>query len=159
MWIASEAPERVGRLALCCTAPRFGQPEQWVQRARTVRYNGVEAIAEAALTRWFTPRFRAERPDVVGRGRLMLQSTPAEGYAGCCEAIQTTDLRGRLKAITAPTLVLAGSNDPAASVEQAELLYNSIFDAQLVVVEKAAHLANMEQPETVTQKLLEHLSS
>ena len=41
------------------------------------------------------------------------QDVDPEGYAGCCEAIAAMDLRPALPAITAPTLVIAGREDPA----------------------------------------------
>jgi 3-oxoadipate enol-lactonase len=157
MWLASEVPERVERLVLCCTAARFAPPEQWDERAEAVRADGVGAIADAVLERWFTPPFRESNPEVVEWAGNMLRNTPAEGYAGCCEAIRDTDLRSKLGIIRAPTLVVAGADDPAAPVEEAELIRDSIPDARLVVIEQAAHLANVEQPEEVTQALLEHL--
>jgi 3-oxoadipate enol-lactonase len=86
----------------------------------------------------------------------MLRSTPVEGYAGCCEALRDADVRSRLGGIRAPTLVIAGAEDPAATVDQAEEIRDSIPGARLVVVE-AAHLANIEQPEAVTREILEHL--
>jgi 3-oxoadipate enol-lactonase len=159
MWLAGELPERVERLVLCCTAARFAPPEQWNERAETVRSEGVGAIADAVLERWFTPQFRESRPETVEWAGGMLCNTPAEGYAGCCEAIRDADLRSRLGAIRAPTLVVAGAEDPAAPVEEAQLIRDSIPDARLVVVEQAAHLANVEQPEAVTQAVLEHLES
>src|SRR3712207_1821896 len=87
MWLASEAPERVERLVLCCTAARFAPPEQWEERAETVRSDGVGAISDAVIERWFTPPFRESRPETVEWAGGMLRNTPAEGYAGCCEAI------------------------------------------------------------------------
>ncbi len=159
MWLASEAPERVERLVLCCTAARFAPPEQWDERARTVRAQGVGAIADAVLERWFTPKFRASHPEVVEWGGSMLRNTPPEGYAGCCEAIRDAELGSRLGAISAPTLVIAGADDPAAPVNQAELICDSIPDARLLAIEEAAHLANVEQPEEVTRAVLEHLEA
>jgi len=85
--------------------------------------------------------------------------TSDEGYAGCCEAIRDADLRSRLGAIRAPTLVVAGADDPAAPPKEAELIRGSIPGARLVVVEQAAHLANVEQPEAITQAVLEHLEA
>jgi 3-oxoadipate enol-lactonase len=157
MWLASEAPERVQRLVLCCTSPRFEPPDDWDSRAETVRADGVDAIADAVLERWFTPTFREDRLDVVEWAKSMLCGTPAEGYAGCCEAIRDADLRSRLGAIRAPTLVVAGADDPAAPPDRAELIRDSIPDARLAVVEQAAHLASVEQPEAVTRTVLEHL--
>jgi len=155
MWLASEAPERVERLVLCCTAPRF-DPEMYDARASKVRAEGVGSIADVVLERWFTPEFRAARPETVEAAANMLRSTPAEGYAGCCEALRDADLRSRLGGIRAPTLVIAGAEDPATTVDQAEEIRDSIPEARLVVIE-AAHLANIEQPEAVTREILEHL--
>jgi 3-oxoadipate enol-lactonase len=86
----------------------------------------------------------------------MLRGTPVEGYAACCEALRDADVRDRLESIRAPTLVIAGAEDPAATVDQAEEIRDSIPGARLVVIE-AAHLANIEQPEAVTREILEHL--
>ncbi len=156
MWIASEAPERIERLVLCCTSARF-DPEAYNSRARTVRAEGVGVIADAVLERWFTPEFRASHPEVVEWAGSMLRDTPVEGYAGCCEAIGSAELASRLGEISAPTFVIAGADDPAAPVIQAELIRDSIPDARLVVIEQAAHLANVEQPEAVTREILDHL--
>ena len=157
MWLASEAPERVERLVLCCTSARLGPPEMWSERAAKVRANGVAEIAGTVLERWFTPAFRESRPEVVERAARMLLGTPAEGYAGCCEVLRDADMRGRLGEIRAPTLVVAGAEDPAATVEQAEEIRDSISGARLVIIEGAAHLANVEQPEGVTREILDHL--
>lgn len=157
MWLASEAPERVERLILCCTAARFEPPDDWEARAETVREQGIGALAEAVLERWFTPEFRASSPDVVEWAGRMLRETPAEGYVGCCEAIRDADLRGRLGNIQAPTLVIAGADDPAAPPDQAESIHDSIHDARLVMIPQAAHLANVEQAEALTRAVLDHL--
>lgn len=156
MWLASEAPGRVERLVLCCTAPRFDS-DFYDARAHKVRAEGVGSIADAVLERWFTPEFRAARPETVEWAESMLRSTPAEGYAGCCEVLRDTDMRSRLGEIQATTLVVAGAEDPATTVDQAEEIHDSIQGARLVVVEGAAHLANIEQPEGVTREILNHL--
>ncbi|HET7479196.1 MAG TPA: 3-oxoadipate enol-lactonase [Rubrobacteraceae bacterium] len=157
MWLASEAPGRIERLVLCCTSARF-DPDAYSSRARTVREDGVAKIADAVLERWFTPAFHKSRPDLVEWAGRMLRDTPVEGYAGCCEAISVADLPERIGRIQAPTLVIAGADDPAAPVDKAEFIRDSIPSARLVVVEQAAHLANVEQPETVTRAILDHLA-
>ena len=155
MWLASEAPDRVERLVLCCTAPILPPREQWLERAATVRAHGVSAIADAVLTRWFTP---AAPSSLREKFREMLAATPAEGYAGCCEALANLDLRDRLAAIEAPTLVVTGAEDPVAPPETGEQLAASISGARHVTVSGAAHLANAEQPLTFTQHALAHLT-
>lgn len=158
MWLALHAPERIERLVLCCTAAKFGTPELWLERAETVRRDGVEAIADGALERWFTPAFRSERAGDAARYRTMLVDTPAEGYAACCEALAGFDLRAQLGSIVAPTLVIAGADDPSTPPAEGELIAAAVPGARLVVLPQAAHLANLEQPEAFTGALLEHLA-
>ena len=156
MWLASEDADRVERLVLCCTAARFDS-DMYDARARKVRAEGVGSISDVALERWFTPEFRASRPETLEWAESMLRGTPTEGYAGCCEVLRDTDVRDRLEDIRAPTLVIAGAEDPAATVEQAEEIRDTIPGARLAVIENAAHLANIEQPEAVTREILDHL--
>jgi 3-oxoadipate enol-lactonase len=158
MWLGSEAPERIDRLVLCCAQPAFPPPEQWVERAAAVRAGGVAVVAEAVLGRWFSSEFRAGRPDVVERFRAMLVETPAEGYASCCEAIAAAELWGNLPSITAPTLVVTGEHDPVVPSASGEAVAAAIPGARHVVVEGAAHIANVERPDAFTSALLEHLS-
>ncbi len=158
MWLAAHAPDRLDRLVLCCTSARFG-PEGWDERAAAVRNGGVATIADAVLERWFTRRFHEERPAELERYRQMLASTPAEGYAGCCEAIRDWDVRDRLSSVSAPTLVVAGADDAATPPEQAQLIAGAIPDARVAVLPGAAHLANVEQPEAFDRAVLDHLGA
>jgi 3-oxoadipate enol-lactonase len=155
MWVAANAPERVERLVLACTSARFGEPEPWLERAATVRGQGLEPIADSVVARWFTLTMS---PEVVARFRCMLVATPAEDYARCCEALAEWDFGDRLPEIAAPTLVIAGADDPATPPEHAELLAERIPDAKLVVLSRAAHLANVEQPEAFSRAVNEHLA-
>ena len=108
MWLAVNAPERIDRLVVACTAAKFGETDKWFARARIVREDGLGAIVDSILRRWFTPGFR---PDLVARFRADFLATPAEGYAACCEALSGWDYRERLGEIATPTLVLAGAHD------------------------------------------------
>lgn len=157
MWLAVHAPQRVERLALCCTAASFAPRQDWVDRAATVRAHGMGAIVDAVLGRWFRPSFRDAHPEVVARFREMLLSTPAEGYAACCDALADADLTARLGEILAPTLVLTGSDDPVVPPAAGEALGAAIPGATHTIVEGAAHIANVEQPDAFTAALLRHL--
>lgn len=108
----------------------------------------------AVLERWFTPGF----PDRA-RWRAMMTSVDREGYARCCEALRDADLREEIRRIEAPTLVIAGAEDPSISAEEVELLVSRIPRARLVAIEGAAHIANVEQPEAFTAALLSHLEA
>lgn len=157
MWLAANAPDRVGGLVLCCTSPRFEPPEAWAERAATVRAEGTAAVADTVVGRWFTPGFAATFPERVHEMRDMIASTPAEGYAACCGAVERADLRALLPTIHAPTLVIAGADDPAAPPAQSQLIVDGIAGSRLAVVDHAAHLANVERPDRVNALILDHL--
>ncbi|WP_109474069.1 3-oxoadipate enol-lactonase [Ornithinimicrobium cavernae] len=158
MRLAAREPERVDRLALLCTGAVMPPASSWTGRASAVRSVGTGAVAEAVVARWFTDGYRQARPEQVAAHEAMVAATPAEGYAGCCEVIAGMDLTGDLAAVRAATLVLAGADDPAAPPAMMQSLAHGIPDARLVVVPQAAHLANVEQPDVVTEALLRHLS-
>jgi len=157
MWVAAHAPDRVDRLALLCTSARLGPPEMWAERAAAVRTGGMAAIADAVFARWLTPSFVERHNGVAAWVWRMLTSSPAEGYAACCEAIGGMDLFPVLGGVTAPTLVIAGAEDPATPAEHAERIAAAIPDARVEIVPDAAHLANVNAPEAVTDLLTRFL--
>jgi 3-oxoadipate enol-lactonase len=152
MWLAAHAPDRVDRLALLCTAAHLPPAQGWLDRAAAVRAGGMAAVADAVVARWFTAEFSDVEPY-----RRMLLSTPVAGYAGCCEAIATMDLRPVLGGIRAPSLVIAGALDPATPPELGRHIASTVPGARFVEVAGAAHLANVEQADVVTELLASHL--
>lgn len=157
MWVAAHAPERVDRLVLCSTSAIMGPPESWTERAALVRREGMGAVADTVVARWFTPGFTAARPDVVAAIRAQLASTPPEGYAGCCEALKDMDQRPDLPSISAPTLVIAAEGDPSTPPAHARTIAGLIPGARLEVLDRGAHLVNVEEPDLVTPLIAAHL--
>jgi len=159
MCLTARHPDRVASLAVLCTSALLGPPQFWLDRAAAVRSGGTGSIAEAIVGRWFTEATRRAEPAKVAAAVAMVSSVPAEGYAGCCEAIAAMDLRADLPGIAVPTLALAGAEDPATPPEHLEYIAKHIPGAALVVVPDAAHLANLERPDAVNVALLEHLDA
>jgi 3-oxoadipate enol-lactonase len=155
--LAAAHPDRVDGLALLCTSAHLPPAQGWLDRAATVRAEGPGAVADTVVTRWYTEAFRAAHPERAAQAVATIASTPREGYAACCDAIAAMDLRADLASIKAPTLALAGADDPATPPEHLALIAEVVPDAQLVVVPHAAHLANDEQPDVVNAALLDHL--
>jgi 3-oxoadipate enol-lactonase / 4-carboxymuconolactone decarboxylase len=150
MTAALRAPERIERLVLCSTAAYFGPPEQWIERAATVRTDGVEAVAPAALERWLTPEAPPQHRD---RLEAMLLATPREGYAACAEALGGYDVRGRLGARTMPVLAIAGADDPTTPPDTMQQVVDEIPGARLHVLESARHIANVERADAFNRSL------
>jgi 3-oxoadipate enol-lactonase len=157
-WLAVNAPERIDRLVLLCTSAFVPPPEGWHQRAATVREAGTpEVVADAVLARWFTPAYATSHHDIVARYRAMIAGVDPEGYAGCCEAIAAMDLRSGLPGITAPTLVVAGRQDPSIPPDHGEAIAAAIPGARLEILDPAAHLASVERADAVNALITAHL--
>jgi 3-oxoadipate enol-lactonase len=158
MWLGANAAERIDRLVLACTAAHMPPPEFWQERAAAVLEAGsAEPIADAVVDRWLTPAFAAEHPEVRADLRAMLAGTDAAGYAACCGAIERMDLRDDLTRITAPTLVVSGSEDQATPIDRQELIASAVAGARHEVVAPAAHVAAVERPEAVNRLIAAHL--
>jgi 3-oxoadipate enol-lactonase len=158
MRLAARDPERVQRLVVLCTSALFGPPQMWADRADLVRAQGMAPVAEAIVGRWVTPGFAETAPETVEALVQMVLAQPPEGYAACCGVIERMDLRADLASMHAPLLAIAGKQDPATPPAALAAIAGGVPDGRLLVLEPAAHLANIEQGPAVTAAILEHLA-
>ena len=115
-------------------------------------------VADAVVGRWFTPAYAASHPEIVARYRAMIAGIDPEGYAGCCEAIAGMDLRSSLPGIVAPTLVVAGRQDPSIPPEHGEAIAAAVPGARIEILDPGAHLASVERAAAVTSLIAGHLA-
>ncbi len=150
--LAVRHPHLVKSITISNAANFYGEPAgaMWRARMNTVLTQGVAAVAEGAIQRWFTPEFIA---DTVGGGaarvatlRQKLEKLAPEPYAANCGAVATIDFRSSNQHITCPTLVIAGTRDEATPLALSEAIVSSITGAKLVTL-PAAHLSAVEQPQ------------
>jgi 3-oxoadipate enol-lactonase len=153
LWIATHAPHRVESLVLANTAARIGNDDLWRERIRLVRTDGMAALADATMARWFTAAFREREQQTVDMFREMVASTPVDGYAGCCAALRDADLRPLAVRVGARTLVISGAHDVATSPADGRWLAASIPHATYVELE-SAHLSNVERAEEFTEAIV-----
>jgi 3-oxoadipate enol-lactonase len=153
--LALEAPELLQSLSLCDTSSRIpaeAKP-QWEERIRIAETKGMEPLVEPTLARWLTASSREKRKDLVDRVARMIRTTPVAGYVGCCHAIAALDLTDRIGAITLPTVVIVGEDDPGTPVAASRVIADRIKGARLEIIPAAAHLSNLEQPERFNRAL------
>ena len=155
-WLAIHYPDRFYQLMLCNTATKIGNKAAWVDRAQLVREQGLAPIASTAASRWFTPGFINEYPDVVAALSSTLADGSSEGYASCCEALSIADTNEQLKNIRVPVTVLSGSEDPVTTVADGQYMVDHIPNATLATID-ASHISNIEQPETFNQFIRQYL--
>jgi 3-oxoadipate enol-lactonase len=158
MWLGAHAADRVQRLVLCNTGARIGTIERWNERIKSVRESGLKAVAGTVGERWFTAGFGQRSPEIVARMQAMVERMPPEGYAACCAAIRDSDQRDELAGIHVPTLVIAGSQDPATPPADGRFLADAISGARFVELE-ASHLSTVEAAEAFTSELTAFLQA
>jgi 3-oxoadipate enol-lactonase len=144
--LGARYPGRVLSLALCDTASEMPPRSLWEERLAIARSQGVPGLAEGTIKRWFTEPFIRRAPGDIEKVRRMILGTGTEGYIGCAAAVRDMAQTTMLLGIKAPTLILTGRDDPACTVDQATVLHRMIDGSQLLILEDAAHLSNIEQP-------------
>lgn len=157
LWLAIHRPERIDQLILANTAPRIGNSLLWKNRIEAVRRDGMSTLAEETVGRWFTPGFRVRHPDEMKTIRTMIAATPPEGYSACCEVLRDTDLSRDTDKVNAPTLVIAGTHDPATPPEDGRALHASLRHSKYIEL-NASHLSAWESAGDFAQTVIGHLS-
>ncbi len=151
-------PQRTESLVLMATSAHLPPPETWDQRVQLVLADGMAAVVDTVVARWFTADTLALSPETVQLVRDGFLRIDPRGYAACCLAVRDMDLRAQIGAIEAPTLVVAGEDDPVTPLEMAEDIVSRIPGAELTVVPEAAHLLAVEQPDAVNELLAAFLA-
>jgi len=152
LWLGVHAGSRLRRLVVANSAARIGTEEGWTARAEQVLAHGMDPIAAGAAERWFTRDFRARAPASVDGLVGQLQACDPRGYAACCLALAEADLRAELAAISVPTLLVAGREDPVTTVDDTRWMQARIAGAQCLEL-PASHLSSVEAEAEFTRHL------
>ena len=158
-FLGVEHPKRFASLILCSTTSRM-PPEArplWDERAKVVREKGMASQVELALSRWLSAASMKGKPALVARMTRYLETTPVEGYAGWCLAIRDLDVTDRLKAITLPTRIIVGSEDPGTPPAAAQVIHREIAGSEYVEVPGVSHQLHVEDPATFSRHVLDFL--
>lgn len=142
--LAIKRLDLISRMVLSNTAAKIGAPGLWAERIEAVHTNGMEALADGVMERWFGRDFRATSGLALWRARFC--EVAPEGYAGCCAAISGTDFYTPTSGLRLPTLAIAGTEDGATPPdlvrETADLIPGSRFE----LINRAGHLPCVENP-------------
>jgi 3-oxoadipate enol-lactonase len=158
IWLGIHAPERLNKLVLSHTAARIGPQSMWNERIDSVKANGMQAISDAAIRRWFTSGFVVSQPGVVGALKAAMERNSAEGYVQCCAAIRDADFRDQVARIRTPTLVISGKQDVATTPADGRFLAQHIAGSRAAEID-SAHLSNIEQSRQFTAALCAFLGA
>ncbi|WP_181892869.1 3-oxoadipate enol-lactonase [Falsiruegeria mediterranea] len=153
--LAVKRLDLVRAMVISNTGAKIGTPAIWDERIAAVKKNGIEALADGVMERWFSKAFRAT-PELE-LWRNMLVRTPAEGYWGCSAAISGTDLYTPTSGLRLPTLGIAGSEDGSTPPDLMRETTALIPGSQFHLIRKAGHLPCVEQPEEYARVLTQFI--
>jgi len=151
--LADARPDLVAGLVICGSAHKIGTREAWDKRIATVARSGLAHIWPMIEQAWFTERYRTERAADVRGWRNMVVRCPAGGYIGTCMAIRDADYTQAAQNISVPTKVLAAAEDGSTPPELVKSLADLVPGAEYHVIEKAAHMMCIEQPQAVAEHI------
>lgn len=129
------------------------------QMAQAAYQKGPGAIADIMIPKLLSTATIQSRPEIVQKVRAMIEGNQISGIAGDLMAMaERPDSVPLLKQIACPTQVIVGGLDQATPPSDARLMAEQIPGARLALIPNAAHLANLEQPDTFNQILQAFLS-
>jgi 3-oxoadipate enol-lactonase len=148
-------PDLVRGLGLLDTTCWYGEqaPQNWETRAQNGRENGMAALVDFQVARWFTAEFNESHPEVGERLGKVWSASDVDAYVATCRAMGAVDLRDGIRQIDVPTTIVVGENDMATDLTHAEAMRERITGATLHVIPNCAHLSPAEHPGTVARIL------
>ncbi|NVK13266.1 MAG: 3-oxoadipate enol-lactonase [Rhodobacteraceae bacterium] len=149
--LAVKRLDQIRALVLSNTAAKIGTAEMWKERVRTVQSDGIEALADGVMARWFARGFRSAPELQLWRNMLVQQSR--DGYAGCCAAIAGTDFYTPTSGLRLPCLGIAGSEDGSTPPDLVRETVNLIPGSQFHLIRRAGHVPCVEQPREYADRL------
>lgn len=151
--LAAGHKDLVKAMVISNSAARIGTVEMWRQRIDSLHRGGIEALADNIMERWFSSDFRQHSTLELLAWRNMLTRTALQGYIGCCAAIAACDFEQSNLELNLPTLVIAGEEDGSTPPDLVRATAAMIAGSQFELIDNAAHLPCVEQPEVYARIL------
>lgn len=146
----ARAPHRFAGLVLADTRSTADGPDARRGRDRMLDLlarEGPSSIAEEMVVKLLGETTRREQPDLTDALKRMMEWNTAEGLNAAIRALRDRpDRTELLPTIACPTVVICGAEDTLTPPSESEAMHAVIPAAKLVIVPRAGHLSNVEQP-------------
>jgi 3-oxoadipate enol-lactonase len=159
---ATRFPERFTGLILCdtqCIADSDENRQKRYDTAAKIKKEGLDDFASGFVKNVFFRETLEKQSEIVDSIMELIRSTDPETVCGALEALaERHETCTALKKVNIPTLIICGKEDTVTPLSQAELLFSTIKDSKLHVIENAGHMSNLEQPEIFNGHVMGFLS-
>jgi 3-oxoadipate enol-lactonase len=160
MGLAERHPDRFDRIVVC-DSPCASSPAsaaQWEERMVVAQKEGMKALADSTLARWFPAEMLAANPPHIAKVREMILTTPVNGFVGCSAALADHDFRSAAGTVTKPVLFLAGEKDGTNAASMRDL-QTKTPGSRYVELPGAGHISNMDRPLEFTRAMEKFLAA
>jgi len=158
--LAERRPQRFHSIVVadspCQSTPQSSQ--QWEERIAVAQKQGIEALVEPTVGRWFPPETVAANPPYLDKIRAMIRATPVNGFIGCAAALAAHDYASAVGTVKCPTLFIVGEQDGATPNAMAKL-HEKLAGSRFVTLPGAGHISNMDRPAEFSRALRAFLSA
>jgi pimeloyl-ACP methyl ester carboxylesterase len=158
--LALDFPQRVKRLVLVNTFARMdlGGPIDalmLVLRVSVLSLFGLPMQARLVARRLFP---KPEQAALRQMAQERIAANDPAAYGRCMAAVRAFDVRGQLRQIACPTLVVAGDRDTTVPLRAKRLLAQQIPGAKLELVADSGHATPIDQAEIFNRIVFEFLT-
>jgi len=157
--LAERHPDRFARIVVC-DSPCQSTPQssqQWEERIAVAQKDGIEALVEPTMARWFPPETIAKNPPHLDKVRAMIRATPVNGFIGCAAALADHDYASAAATVKRPVLFLTGDKDAAAAPMRK--LHEKLAGSRFVALPGAGHISNMDRPAEFNRAVADFLGA
>ena len=155
MQMLRDAPDRIEGLILIDTREKADSDQAREDRYKTIaeiERNGIEPVVDAMLPKMILTASRR------APFREIMMTASSAGMIAAQRAMGARpDSASTLRAVKVPALVMVGDRDPITNLEDARRMAKLIQGSKCVVIDKAAHASNFDQPEAFNRAVTEFL--
>lgn len=158
--LAERHPDRLDRV-IVCDSPCQSTPQssqQWEERIAVAQKQGIDALVEPTVGRWFPPETLAKNPPHIDKVRAMIRTTPVGGFIGCAAALANHDYASAAATVQRPVLFMVGEKDGGTPVAMRKL-HEKVAGSRFVELSGAGHISNMDRPAEFNQALRDFLGA
>ncbi|HXQ84894.1 MAG TPA: alpha/beta fold hydrolase [Xanthobacteraceae bacterium] len=151
--LAERHPDRFASI-IVCDSPCQSTPQssqQWEERIAVAQKQGMEALVDSTIARWFPPETVAKNPPHLDKVRAMIRATPVNGFIGCAAALAAHDYASAVATVKCSVLFMTGEKDGAAAPMRK--LNEKLPGARFVELAGAGHISNMDRPAEFTKAI------
>jgi 3-oxoadipate enol-lactonase/4-carboxymuconolactone decarboxylase len=152
--LISEHAERLLSATLTNTGAVIGTAELWSTRAGRIREEGLAAMAEEIVPRWFAPACFEAEPALKAGWCTQMGRGDDDSYARLCEMLGSHAFTGKLSGKPVKVQLLGGSEDLATPPATLEALAAELDGAPLEILEGVGHVPSVEVPGRFAETLL-----